>query len=267
MKRKHDEPVIFDFGKELHSLKVAVPRATKEDISLLCDVGDAIKSGDSPINLDTGSFGNHQIDDKTFDLRLNDFVTHISDTDVLRWQNVSSRVIALHYEPSQNCIAVVMSFADATVSVEPYIEPANRTQRQAPIDWDVEDEEDIKQLDRIADDVANVVRMMPVLDIWVEDLVPDMQLQGKDGTERVPEVNRLGYALCFSNLPDMNLDFLLWLKKRHQHILRVFITAESSSAPMLVVVVRRTRASRETAAQAAASFLPQGTARTKRRRR
>lgn len=225
-----------------------------------------------------------------FYVRVRAGLSILSAQDVHRLSKVSARIRDIQVYPERRLLTITVWCEGAAkpMPTAVYAPPRKRKARRTALDWDaarVSDVDDQQTLASVMDDVYNVVDLIPDMQCWFEPILGDgavhkgvpiprtaaaadeLSESSEDAADRATEEQRLGYALCFSELPDMSCSFLQYLRDTYHSVFidgYIWFDPPFSNDAVLVVLLRRAQANPGARVE---KFTPRGQPALKRQRR
>jgi len=253
------------------------------DCGLVCLIIQTVQEPRRTLSFDVKYVGDAVTNaDAYLRVRLAGGFSMFTNQQAKRLYALSQRIRAVHIRFSQQQLHVHVSPMHKV-----RWQPACQRPRVTAIDYaasNVTDVDDIGLMDAIVSDVYNAATRMPDTEFWFEPIVGDgdgswvpatvagrhipltseLSTAADDASEssvgaaagKAPESARVGYSLCFRNLPDIEADFFRHLHDTHGHRVASAFAWFDQDPPLLVVNVRRTTASPAVIVQNVTTHLP-----------
>ena len=235
----------------------------KQDCAVTCSVLEAIRQIGEHGAVANFKYGiDEGYDEHHFVLYLNDGVELFSDEHAIRLFNLSVRIVDIRFIFSKRRIALKIvrhASNNRNLPREPYVPIERRKKQHCTIDFDapgIGDADDRRTICGIIDEVYHIAEVMKTT-VWFESIVDEFErllkprrvrlaLASEEAseTEVSLEGERIGYAICFRDMPEFSCTFMQHLKSRYGTLVTTsYVWFEPNEAPTFVVNVRRTNVS------------------------
>lgn len=231
------------------------------DQAIVCSALNVIKRNSAP----QITYGVRKDPSGDIVLRVLDGVRVFGASEITALYAISSRVKAVKVNFAKRRVEVYVAGAGQTPNRGGWRPAKGKRKRVTQIDYaasNVTDKEDVRVIDGVVSDVYHSSSRMPDTQFWFEPIVDglgaylerttgapvpftgadDDASESSQGGSKAPESARVGYALCFMNMPEVDAEFVRSLQETYGPRIGSVYAWLAPQDPLFVVNVKRLNA-------------------------